>query len=134
MKTDYKLNPAGRPGNPTGFPRKAGRRECLYVSVCESGCMCLCVSVCVCVRMCAYVSVCMCPYVHVCLCVCVSVCMCMCMCTCFTTNSVCVCMCASPGPGGARRNRSVLAAVFVKRNTNELFSEIFHGKRRASTF
>ena len=132
MKTNYKLNPAGRPGNPQGFPRKAGRRECLYVSVVYY------VGVCVCVCLCVYVSTCvrmyLCVCVHMCMSVCVSVCMCMCMCTCFTTNSVCVCMCASPGPGGGRRNRSVLAAVFVKRNTNELFFEFFHGKRRASTF
>ena len=45
--------------------------------------------------------------------------LCACVCV-LQEKGVCVCICASPGPGGGRRNRSVLAAVFVKRNTNEL--------------
>ena len=102
MKTDYKLNPAGRPGNPQGFPRKAGRRECLYVSVVYY------VGVCVCVCLCVYVSACvrmyLCVCVHMCMSVCVSVCLCVCVCACVRVlqRTVYVYVCVHRrAPGGA---------------------------------
>ena len=105
MKTDYKLNPAGRPGNPTGFPRKAGRRECLYVSVVYY------VGVCVCVCLCVYVSACvrmyLCVCVHMCMSVCVSVYVYVHVYVFYNEQCMCMYVCiAGPRGGAAKSERS----------------------------